>query len=138
MCYDPDMPKVRGKIEWTDARDIKKRILFLIKQTGVDWIISSRVFTYRSINSKTRAYARTWGLPSLWQRALGVDPGYIIEVISEHFDKLSETDKDKVLLHELTHIPKNFSGALIPHIRHGKRNFRGKVDELISRYLRNK
>lgn len=132
------MRKVRGRIEWRNAPDIKQRIRYLAKESGVEWIIHSRVFTYRSVNSKTRAYARTWGLPGLWQRALKVKPGYIIEVISEHFDKLSESDRDKVLLHEITHIPRNFSGALIPHIRHGKRNFRGQVDELINRYLRNK
>lgn len=132
------MRKVGARIEWSEAPDITKRLAFLVKHTGINWVNARRIFTYRSINSKTRAYARTWGLPGLWQRALKVKAGYIIEVISEHFDRLSQTDKDKILLHELTHIPKNFSGALIPHIRRGKRNFRGQVDELISRYLRNK
>jgi predicted metallopeptidase len=132
------MRKRTGKIEWNDAPDIKKRLAFLAKHAEIDWLNLDRIFTYRSVNGKTRAYARTWGLPSLWQRALGVTPGYIVEVVSEHFDKLNQSDKDRVLLHELTHIPKNFSGALVPHIRHGKRNFKGQVDELINRYLRNK
>jgi predicted metallopeptidase len=132
------MRKIRGRIEWKDAPDIKKRLSYLVKQAEIDWVKIGRIFTYRSVNGKTRAYARTWGLPGLWQRALGVTPGYIIEVVSEHFDKLNQSDKDKVLLHEITHIPRNFSGALVPHIRHGKRNFRGQVDELINRYLRNK
>ncbi len=109
-----------------------------MKKAEINWLQASRIFTYRSYGSKTRAYARTWGLPSLWQRALDVTPAYIIEVISEHFDKLSEVDRDKVLLHEIMHIPKNFSGALTPHIRRGKRNFHRKVEELISVYLRNK
>jgi predicted metallopeptidase len=67
--------------------------------------------------------------------ALGESPSYVIEVISERFDKLSEIEKDKVLLHELTHIPKNFSGALMPHIRRGKRSFHDKVHKLIGDYL---
>ena len=125
------------KISWSLAPDIKKRILHLVKFAEIDWVIPSRIFTYRSINSKTRAYARTWGLPALWQRSLDVKPAYIIEVISEHFDKLSERQQDEVLLHEVTHIPKNFSGALIPHIRRGKRNFHGQVHDLIDKYFRN-
>lgn len=109
----------------------------MVKHAEVDWLKPSRIFTYRSHGSKTRAYARTWGLPSLWQRALEVNPAYIIEVISEHFDKLARIDQDKILLHEVMHIPKNFSGALTPHIRRGKRNFRRKVEDLIGIYLRN-
>ena len=93
---------------------------------------------YRSINSKARAYARTWGLPRLWQRTLNVEPAYIVEVISEHFDKLSERDQDKVLLHELTHIPHNFSGALVPHTRHKKGSFHDKLDILIEKYFASK
>lgn len=132
------MRKPKGRIEWSNAPDIKKRLKYLAKHAEIDWLKFDRIFTYRSVNGKTRAYARTWGLPRLWQRALDVKPGYIVEVVSEHFGKLDQSDQDRVLLHELTHIPMNFSGALIPHIRHGKRNFKGRVDELIGRYLRNK
>jgi predicted metallopeptidase len=131
------MRRIKGKIEWSVASDIAKRIKMLTQKMELDWIDISRIFTYRSVRSKTRAYARTWGLPSLWQRALDVKPGYIIEVISEHFDKLSTRDKDKVLLHELTHIPRNFSGALVPHTHKKKGSFKHKLDELISRYFEN-
>jgi predicted metallopeptidase len=126
------------QVSWDSAPDIKKRVVSLAKNAEVDWLSFPRVFTYRSFGSKTRTYARTWGLPRLWQKTLNVDPAYIIEVISEHFDKLSETEQDKILLHEIMHIPKNFSGALTPHIRRGKRNFHRKVSELVEIYLRNK
>lgn len=132
------MRRRNDRVSWDSAPDIKKRILHLVKRAEIDWLKTSRIFTYRSFGSKTRAYARTWGLPGLWQRTLDVQPAYIIEVISEHFDKLSVINRDKVLLHEIMHIPKNFSGALTPHIRHGKRNFHRKVEELIGVYLRNK
>ena len=97
------------------------------------WVKASRIFTYRSVNAKTRAYARIWGLSRIWQKALKVEPAYILEVISEKYDKLSDHEKSKILLHEVAHIPKNFSGALIPHIRHGKRNFYTKVNSLIKK-----
>lgn len=131
------MQKKGKRVEWQSAPDIKKRLQYLIKRAEIDWVFPTRIFTYRSFGSKTRAYARTWGLPSLWQRALVVKPAYIVEVISEHFDKLDERDRDKVLLHEITHIPKNFSGALMPHIRRGKRSFHKKVEELVNRYFEN-
>jgi predicted metallopeptidase len=110
----------------------------LAKSLQLEHLTTGRIYAYRSTNSKTRAYARIWGLSYLWQKTLKVPPTYIVEVLSEHYDDLPDTEKDKVLLHELTHIPKNFSGALVPHIRHGKRSFHRKVDELISRYFMNK
>lgn len=132
------MGRSRGKIEWRDAPDVKKKVRKLVSDLKLDYVKTSRIFAYRSVNAKTRAYARIWGLSGLWQRTLKVFPAYIVEVLSEHYDDLSEIEKDKVLLHELTHIPKNFSGALVPHIRHGKRNFHKKVDSLIELYFQKK
>ncbi|HAU65434.1 TPA: metallopeptidase [Candidatus Woesebacteria bacterium] len=101
----------------------------------LDYLLGERLFFYRSQGSKARAYARTWGLPKIWQHALGTEPAYIIEVISGYFDKLSPKEQDKVLLHEISHIPKNFSGALVPHTRHGKGSFKGKLEILIDKYF---
>jgi len=120
----------RKSINWSEAEDIKKRVLELITNLQMDWILFERIFFYRSTSSKARAYARTWGLPRLWQRSLDVEPAYIIEVLSEHFDKLSSDKQDEVLLHELTHIPKNFSGSLTPHTRSGKNNFHKNLERL--------
>ena len=130
--------KSTASVSWELDSEIERRSLELIKTLELEWLSYGRIFFYRSINSKARAYARTWGLPKLWQRTLGVEPAYIIEVISEHFDKLSEKEQDKVLLHELTHIPHNFSGALVPHTRHKKGSFHDKLDILIERYLESK
>ena len=123
------------RFDWVEAPDIKRRVKALLKSLEMGWVKIDRVFFFRSSGSKSRAYARTWGLPKIWQDALGVAPGYIIEVISKYFDNLPEREQDKILLHELTHIPKNFSGALIPHIRRGKRNFHRQVDSLIEKYF---
>ena len=126
-----------SKFEWKMAPDIKARVLRLTEELQLDYLLGERLFFYRSVGSKSRAYARTWGLPKLWQNALGVEPAYIIEVISHYFDKLSQKDQDKVLLHEIGHIPKNFSGSLLPHTRHGKGNFHNKLEELINKYFEN-
>jgi predicted metallopeptidase len=127
--------KKRQKFEWEPAADIKERVLKLVTVLEMDTVLFERIFFFRSHGSKARAYARTWGLPKIWQSALDVEPAYIIEVVSKYFDKLSVRDQDKVLLHELTHIPKNFSGALIPHTRHKKGSFHNKLEELIDKYF---
>lgn len=129
--------KSSKSVDWEKAPDIAKRSLKLITDLKMDWILYDRLFFYRSNYSKARAYARTWGLPALWQRSLNVEPGYIIEVLSEHFDKLDQRNQDKVILHELTHIPHNFSGALVPHTHRKKGSFRNKLDELVTRYFEN-
>lgn len=126
-------------VEWKPAPDIKERLLHLKKSLNLDWIEESHIYCFRSTNSKSRSYARIWGLPKLWQKALNVKPSYIIEVLSENFDKKNPYEKDRILLHELTHIPKNFSGSLLPHIkRAGRRNFERRVRELFLTYLKKK
>lgn len=126
-----------AKFEYEKAPDIRKRAVKLIKELHLDYMLCDRIFFYRSTGSKARAYARAWGLPSLWQNALGIEPAYVIEVISKYFDKLPRKEQDKVLLHELTHIPKNFSGALVPHTRRRKGSFKNKLEELVQQYMRN-
>lgn len=127
----------RKKFEYEKAPDVRSRALKLIKNLKLDYIEADRLFFYRSSGSKARAYARAWGLPKLWQNALGVEPAYIIEVLSNHFDKLSTREQDKVILHELTHIPKNFSGALVAHTRRRRGSFKDKLETLIERYMEN-
>ena len=128
----------KGKVIWQEAKDVKKRIRIIIDQVELPWIRKEKVFCYRSTNSSSRAFARIWSLPRIWQQALNIQPSYIIEVLSEKFDKLNDKEKQKVLIHELAHIPRNFSGSLLPHIRRGKRNFRDRVEDLFGQYLRNK
>ncbi len=123
------------RIDWQSAPDVDKRIRYLAKSLDLDWLNKDNIHSFRSKNSKTRSYARIWGLPRIWQKALQKEASYIIEVISEKYDKLSEKERDKILLHEIVHIPKNFSGSLVPHYRKGKRNFRNKVAVLLNKYM---
>ena len=128
----------KGKIEWKNAPDVKKRVLHITRELKIGWLKTSSIYCYRSENANTRAYARIWGLSRIWQQALKTKPAYVLEVIAEKYDGLDQFEQDKVLLHEITHIPRNFSGSLMPHIRHGKRSFHRKVDLLISQYLNTK
>ena len=128
------MRKPRGKIDWQDANDIKDRIIHLVEYASIDWVNTKNIHTFRSTNANTRAYARIWGLGRVWQQALKLEPSYIIEVISEKFDHLPQHQKDEILLHEIAHIPKNFSGSLMPHKRKGKGNFHDKLKNLITQY----
>lgn len=109
------------KLEWEQAEDVKhslKEILNVLDFSHVDF---SRIFCFRTRGSKSRSYARIWSFPKVFQRALNIKPAYVIEVLGRHFDKLDTDGKKKVLIHELLHIPKNFSGALLPHRSHGRR-----------------
>lgn len=122
-------------MDWKEATDVSKNIRSLIRVLKLFHIKPSRVFCYRSYGSKSRSYARIWSLPKIFQRALTIEAAYVIEVLSERFDKLPDEEKQKVLLHELLHIPKNFSGALLPHRSRG-RHLEGLVDRLFQEYKR--
>lgn len=106
------------------APDIKKRINFLVKHLQLPHLLAKRLLCFRSTGSTGRAYARIWSLPRIWQMGLSVEAHYCIEVISEKFDKQSKEEQEKILIHELMHIPKTFSGALVPHRTHKHRTFR--------------
>ena len=119
-----------GSLNWYKADDIKKRFFSLARSGGFDWLEFDRIFFVRSFGAKTRAAARIWGLPRIWQLVLGIRPSYVIEVVSERFDKLPIDRQNDVIIHELAHIPRNFSGALVPHFRRGKRKFENLVSSL--------
>lgn len=107
------------------APDIDKRVKVILRALGDFAHVSDKhIICMRSKGAKTRAIARIWGLPRIWQQALYLKAYYIIEVVSEKFDKLSKEDQDMTLIHELMHVPKTFSGALVPHTCFGK-----KIDE---------
>lgn len=124
------------KIDWQPAPDIKKRVDALASELQLSWVNTQGVFCYRSTKANTRAYARIWGLGKIWQLALNNAPAYVIEVISEKFDKLDHVEQDKILIHEIAHIPKTFSGALLPHTRKRKGSFHDKLRQLIVQYNR--
>lgn len=134
LRYIKQVKKSKARIDWVKAPDIKDRVLHLQKKLHLDWLKPNNIYTVRSTGANTRAVARIWGLSRIWQITLKSEPKYIIEVISEKFDRLGQTDRDKVLIHEIVHIPKNFSGSLMPHIRRGKNKFSDKLKYLVAQY----
>lgn len=97
------------------APDIEKIIKRVLPHLPFPHIDADRIRCMRSFKATSRARARIWSFPKIWQMALNIPAHYVIEVLSHHFDHLSEDDKTRVIIHELMHIPKNFSGALVPH-----------------------
>jgi len=97
------------------ANDVKGKIDVLVDKLQYSHIKKNRIYCIRSFDVKTRAYARIWGMAKLFSEVAGVEPRYIIEVNSKKFDKLNPRDQLKTLIHELMHIPKTFSGALLSH-----------------------
>lgn len=75
-----------------------------------------RVKCFRSQGSSSRGtIARCHTIGKLMQLTIGVKAHYGIEFISETFDKLSREEQDKVIIHELMHIPKSFGGGFRHH-----------------------
>lgn len=97
------------------APEIKRTVRLLIKQLNFTYIKANYIHCIRSFDAKTRAYARIWGMSRLFKEVAGLEPHYIIEVNAQRFDKLDRREKIKTLIHELMHIPKTFSGALLSH-----------------------
>ena len=59
--------------------------------------------------------ARCHALGKVMQLGMGTSAFYTIEFLSESFDKLSNEDQDKTIIHELMHIPKSFGGGFRHH-----------------------
>lgn len=103
-------------LEYVEAPDVKWLVDEIIDALELFHVVPQFVYCYRSRGSKSRlTIARIHGLGRIWQEALRRPPAYIIEVISERYDKLSEEEKERTLIHELLHIPKGFSGGFRPH-----------------------
>jgi predicted metallopeptidase len=103
-------------IQYSDAPDVKKLADEVTECLDFNHVVPQFVFCFRSKGSSSdRTIARIHGLGKIWQEALNLPPSYVIEVISERYDKLSEADREKTIIHELLHIPHSFAGGFRPH-----------------------
>ncbi len=118
-----------------DVEDLCKRIVSHLDFGHVD---VSRIRFMRSQGSKANAVARMWSLPKVWQLALNTQPHYVMEVLSNNYDHLDIMEKERTIIHELLHVPKTFSGNLVPHKCFGKNIDAHRVEALHREYLAKK
>ena len=121
-------------IRYEPARDVSGRVEEILRRVEMPHVHASRVTCLRSKGSRSRrVIARCHGLSKVMQLALNQGPHYVIEVISERFDKLSREDQTRVLIHELMHIPHSFGGGFRAHKPYVTRQ---KVERVYREFLR--
>jgi len=113
------------------APELKEKVKQVISRLGLNHIRVDDVECIRSVGSTSNAIARIHALGKVMQLALKRDALYVIEFIHERFDKMSEEDKIKTIIHELMHIPKSFGGGFKFHDYVCEKN----VGVLYRRYL---
>ncbi len=89
----------------------------------------------RTYGSRANAYAQIWGLARIFQHALRLRARYVVEVMMPAFGRLPRAEQDRVLIHELLHIPTTFSGGLRPERTPTFRITDYKVNRLYQTYL---
>jgi predicted metallopeptidase len=115
-------------IEYSDAPDVKELADEITERLDFFHVVPQFLFCVRSRGStSSRTIARIHGMGKIWQETLNLPASYIIEVISERYDRLTQEEKEKTIIHELLHVPKSFAGGFRPH--------KGYIDREIVEHL---
>lgn len=102
-------------MKYENAPDLQERMEEIVALLGMGHIDIKRVKCFRSFGSSTRrTLARCHTIGKLMQKAIGIDAYYAIEFL-ERFEKMPKSEQDKVIIHELLHIPKTFGGGFRQH-----------------------
>ncbi len=97
------------------APDLQSRMEEMVLLLNLGHIDVSRVRCFRSSGSSTRrTIARCHTIGKLMQKAMNAPAHYAIEFL-EIFEKMKKDEQDKVIIHELLHIPKTFGGGFRQH-----------------------
>ncbi|MBS3083901.1 metallopeptidase [Candidatus Pacearchaeota archaeon] len=97
------------------APDLKERLVNIVNRLQMNHVDVNRVECLRSFGSSTkRTLARCHTIGKVMQKGMKTGAFYTIEFL-EKFDKLNKSDQDKVIIHELLHIPKTFGGGFRQH-----------------------
>lgn len=97
------------------APDLQARMEDIARTLAMEHVDLARVKCFRSKGSSTkRTIARCHTIGKLMQQTIGVKAHYAIEFL-ERFEKLPTEEQDKVIIHELLHIPKTFGGGFRQH-----------------------
>lgn len=113
-------------IRYEPAPDVERLAKEIARTLGMNWLDFNRIHFLRTRGSRSRAIARVSGLPKVFQIALSTEAHYVVEVIAERFDRLDRSQKERVIIHELLHIPKSMGGGY----RHHDYVTRGRVERL--------
>lgn len=106
---------------------VKELVFYLFPYVKLDSVVCLRSYGSRSRGTIARCHA----LGKAMQMGLDRKGFYLIEVISERFDRMTDIDRIKTLIHELMHIPKTFGGGFKFHNVVHERN----VDIMYERYV---
>ncbi len=101
-------------MNWQPAHDIHRRLRRIVHALGLAHVRPGRVRCVRVHGSRANALARIWGLPPIFQSSLKLAAHYVIEFMTPTFDRLPREEQDRVIIHELLHIPRTFSGGIRP------------------------
>jgi predicted metallopeptidase len=99
------------------AHDLRERMIEIVSTLSEEMkhVHLDRVECIRSFGSSTkRTIARCHTIGKVMQMAMKTKAHYAIEFL-EIFDKMSKEEQDKVIIHELMHIPKTFGGGFRQH-----------------------
>jgi predicted metallopeptidase len=120
------------EIRYELAPDIEKVAKSIAEKISFNHIDFERLLFFGSHGSKSKhTAARIHSLSRVWRFAFEMEVQYAIEVISHNFDKMDSSEKEKVIIHELLHIPRGFSGGFV---NHKKRITPKKINFLYEKY----
>jgi predicted metallopeptidase len=102
-------------IKYFFDKELNDRAIFIARKLFLH-VKVGQLKCFRSVGSSSKyTIARCHTIGKLMQMTIGVPAHYGIEFLSENFDKLSKVEQDKVIIHELMHIPKSFGGGFRHH-----------------------
>jgi predicted metallopeptidase len=123
-------------IRYELAPDIERQLGQIARSLKMNHIDLKRVKGVRSYGSTGQGIiARCHALPKVMQLALGQEAHYVIEILTEGYERLSEEAQIKILIHELMHIPETFGGGFRMHRDHVTRR---NVEKMYREYTQGK
>ncbi len=114
------------------AFDLQERMHEIVALLGMNHVDRARVICLRSYGSSSRrTIARCHALGKVMQLAMKTNAFYAIEFL-ERFSRMNRKEQDKVIIHELMHIPKSFGGGFRQHDFVCDRNVERMYEKFIS------
>ena len=121
-------------LKYEKAQDLNETVADIISTLDMKHLDPDRILCMRSTGSKSkRIVARIHALQRIVAEAVESRIVYVIEFISENFDKLSREDQLKTVIHEMLHVPRTFGGGLLGHKRYVRST---RVNKFYNNYVK--